>query len=72
MHTKTTTTILRSLRALMRDTKTVKRHLDAYIVPSGDSHQVGFFKSFERTSRTTLVAVLLLLLVLVKVLVSNR
>ena len=56
----------------MRDTKTVKRHLDAYIVPSGDSHQVGFFKSFERTSRTTLVAVLLLLLVLVKVLVSNR
>jgi len=35
-----TTHILKRLRALMKDTTVVNEAIQAYIIPSGDAHQV--------------------------------
>lgn len=43
MATKQTTQILKRLRSLMKDTTVVPEAIQAYIVPSGDAHQVYFF-----------------------------
>lgn len=40
MPPKITTTLLQSLRGLLRDPKTYPQSLHAYIVPSADCHQV--------------------------------
>lgn len=37
---KSTTEILKRLRHLMKDTSVVTETIKAYIVPSGDAHQV--------------------------------
>ena len=41
MTTRQTTQILKRLRNLMKDTSFVTEAIQAYIVPSGDAHQVG-------------------------------
>ena len=40
MAPKNTTQLLAKLRALMKNTAHVPRQIHAYIVPSGDAHQV--------------------------------
>lgn len=42
MATRPTTEILKRLRSLMKDTSVVSEAIQAYIVPSGDAHQVCF------------------------------
>jgi Xaa-Pro aminopeptidase len=42
MAAKQTTQILKRLRSLMKDTTFVTEAIQAYIVPSGDAHQVGW------------------------------
>lgn len=41
MATRHTTQILTRLRSLMKDTSVVTEAIQAYIIPSGDAHQVG-------------------------------
>lgn len=45
MATRSTTQILKRLRGLMKDTSVVPEAIQAYIVPSGDAHQVCYFLS---------------------------